>query len=199
MVRPYVWLLDRVGSAGIRLTGAGYLPPAHVAAALADLEIDEVWIRRGNRESDTWPVLHLRESAQKMGLMRKHRGELRQTANGRALREDPIALWWHLASRMPPRSADPFQFQAGLLHLLAIASETREVDATVAHILGSIGWVLPDGAPPTPGDAHFAALDTYDVLRCVRAIANEGHLPSAEGPTREGILFARAALAVWPG
>jgi Plasmid pRiA4b ORF-3-like protein len=33
MARPYAWLLDRVGTEGIKLTGAGYLPPAHVEAA----------------------------------------------------------------------------------------------------------------------------------------------------------------------
>jgi hypothetical protein len=201
MVRQYVWLLDRVGSAGIRLTSAGYLPPAHVAAAFAELGLKDEWRGRGNREADTWPVLHLRESAQKMGLVRKHRGELRETANGRALRGDPIALWWHLARRMPLRSADPFEFQSGLLLLLAIAGEQADdLDATIAHILGSIGWALPDGSPPTPMDAHIAARDTYEVLRRVGAIAGKRHvLPSAEAPTAEGVIFARAALHVWPG
>jgi len=37
MVRPYAWVLDRVGDEGIRLTGAGYLPPAHVEAAATEL------------------------------------------------------------------------------------------------------------------------------------------------------------------
>jgi hypothetical protein len=199
MVRPYVWLLDRVGSAGIRLTSAGYLPPAHVAAAFAELGMEDKWFGRGNRESDTWPVLHLRESAQKMGLVRKHRGELRQTAKGRALREDPVALWWHLAKRTPIRSADPFQFQAGLLLLLAIASEqTGDLDETISRILASIGWALPDGAPPTSTDVHLAALDNYELLRRVGAISGWRHLPSGEAPTAEGALFARASLQVWP-
>ncbi|MGN6796344.1 MAG: plasmid pRiA4b ORF-3 family protein, partial [Streptosporangiaceae bacterium] len=150
MVRPYTWLLDRVGSEGIRLTAAGYLPPVHVAAALGDLGLAEEWSHQGNRESDMWPVLHLRESAQKMGLVRKHRGDLRQTATGRKFRDDPVALWWHLATRMPLRSADAFELQAGLLILLAIAGEVADDrDASVAHILGSIGWSLPDGTPPT--------------------------------------------------
>ena len=37
MVRPYSWFLDRVGPEGIKLTSAGYLPPVHVAAAVAEL------------------------------------------------------------------------------------------------------------------------------------------------------------------
>ncbi len=63
MVRPYSWLLDRVGAEGIKLTGAGYLPPVHVEAAAAVLDLGEEWIGKGNREVQTLPVLHLRESA----------------------------------------------------------------------------------------------------------------------------------------
>jgi hypothetical protein len=37
MVRPYSWFLDRVGAEGIKLTSAGYLPPADVEAAVAEL------------------------------------------------------------------------------------------------------------------------------------------------------------------
>ena len=105
MVRPYAWLLDRVGDEGIRLTGAGYLPPAHVEAAATELGLLEDWMGKGNRETQTLPVLHLRETATKMGLLRKHRGMLQLTAAGRKLRTDPVSLWWHLAERMPPRSA----------------------------------------------------------------------------------------------
>ncbi len=61
MVRPYAWLLDRVGDEGIRLTGAGYLPPAHVEAAATELGLLEDWMGKGNRETQTLPVLHLRE------------------------------------------------------------------------------------------------------------------------------------------
>src|SRR5439155_20198883 len=61
MARPYRWLLDRVGDNGIKLTSAGYLPPAHVEAAVAELGLGEEWIGKGNRESQTLPVLHLRE------------------------------------------------------------------------------------------------------------------------------------------
>ena len=47
MVRPYTWVLDRVGDEGIRLTGAGYLPPAHVEAAATELGLLEDWIGKG--------------------------------------------------------------------------------------------------------------------------------------------------------
>lgn len=197
MVRPYAWLLDRVGPGGIRLTSAGYLPPVHVAAAFTELALADAWIGRGNREGDTWPVLHLRESAQKLGLLRKHRGELLWTARGRALRQDAVALWWHLAERMPLRSADPFESQASMLFLMAVAGGlVDELDAAVAHILGSVGWMLSDGTPPAR--AFGAASDTYEVLRRIGAIAGEHYFPRSDAPATEGVLFARAALHAWP-
>jgi len=199
MVRPYAWLLDRVGASGIRLTSAGYLPPVHVAAAFTELGLEDEWIGRGNREVDTWPVLHLRESAQKLGLLRKYRGELRRTARGDAAREDPVALWRHLAERMPVRAADPFEAQAGLLILVAVAGGLADkIEATVADILGSIGWMLSDGTPPSPTLAFSAARETYDVLRRVGAIAEQRGFPSLQAPTPEGVVFARAALRNWP-
>ena len=74
---------------GIKLTGAGYLPPVHVEAAVAALDLGKEWIGKGNREVQTVPVLHLRETATKMGLLRKNRGLLMVTSRGRALRNNP--------------------------------------------------------------------------------------------------------------
>lgn len=194
MVRPYTWLLDRVGAGGIRLTTAGYLPPAQVAAAFAELGLAEEWIGRGNRESDTWPVLHLRESAQKLGLLRKHRGELLWTARGRAARGDPVRLWRHLAERMPVSSADPFESQAALLYLVAVAGDAGDdLNATVADILGSIGWKLSDGTPPTASQSAGATSDNRAVLRRIGATACETPF-GPQVPTADGRLFARAAL-----
>jgi Plasmid pRiA4b ORF-3-like protein len=67
MVRPYAWLLDRVGDEGIRLTGAGYLPPAHVEAAATEPGLLEDWMGKGKRETQTLPVLHLRENRHQDG------------------------------------------------------------------------------------------------------------------------------------
>jgi hypothetical protein len=199
MVRPYAWLLERVGIDGIKLTGAGYLPPIHVAAAFTELGLAEEWIGQGNREVDTWPVLHLRESAQKLSLLRKHRGELLCTARGRALRDDPVGLWWHLAEKMPVGTADPFASQAALLFLTAIAGNAADdLDATVARILGSIGWRLSDGTPLTSGESFNATRDTWEVLRRIGAITGERFGTRPETPSAEGVLFARASLGAWP-
>lgn len=166
LVGPYTWLLERVGDAGITLTGAGYLPPAEVEAAVAALGLAREWIGKGNRENQTQPVLDLRESAQKLGLLRKHKGTLAVTTQGRRVRADPLALWWHLAERMPVTSADPITKQAGLLLLIAVAAGAADdLNDTIADLLGAIGWISDDGTPMTPLMASHAAWDNAAVLR----------------------------------
>ena len=141
MAHPYTWLLGRVGDNGIKLTSAGYLPPLHVEAAVAELGLGQEWIGKGNRESQTLPVLHLRESAITMGLLRKRNGMLLLTSRARAVCTDPPALWWHLAQRMPPASRDQCETQAGLILLTVIAARAEgDPDVTVARLLNAIGW-----------------------------------------------------------
>jgi hypothetical protein len=199
MVRPYIWLLDRVGAEGITLTSAGYLPPVHVNAAVTELGVAREWIGKGNRESQTLPVLDLRESAQKAGLLRKHRGKLVLTARGRAMRGDPVALWWLLAGKTPPRSPDACQTQAGLIVLIATAAQiTGDLNAIVADLLGAIGWTCSDGTPLTGLMAGHAAWNTARVLRRVGVFPDEHDFDRGERPTPDGVSFARAALTSWP-
>jgi hypothetical protein len=199
MVRPYSWLLDRVGPAGITLTSAGYLPPALVAAAVAELDLGWEWIGGGNRESQNLPVLYLRESAVGMGLLRKNRGRLLVTSRGAAAVKDPLALWWQVAERMPLRSADPCETQAGLIYLILVAAQVPgDPDATVAHFLGDIGWASTDGSPVTPIMAGQAAFRTTAMLRRMGAVTKGPDWRDALRPTAEGTALARAALQTWP-
>jgi hypothetical protein len=197
MVRPYTWLLNRVGADGITLTGAGYLPPAHVEAAVAELGLANVWIGKGNREVQTLPVLDLRESAQRAGLLRKHRGKLVLTARGRTARTDPVALWWQLAEKTPPRSTHIWETQAGLILLVMTAAQsTSDLNATATELLGAIGWTTDDGSPLTGVMTSQAAWDTAAVLRRMGALDRDG-VGRHERPTPQGALFARAALTTW--
>ena len=181
---------DRVGDDGITLTGAGYLPPVHVAAAAAELGLAAEWIGKHNREIQTPPVLHLRESAQKMGLLRKHRGKLLVTARGRRLRADPIGLWRHVAERALA-ARDECETQAGLILLIGVAAGvTDDLDALVARTLHAIGWMRSDGSPITSG---AAAWDTKALLRRMGGLTGDS-FRREERPTPEGITFARAAL-----
>jgi hypothetical protein len=196
MVGPYAWLLDRVGDDGIKLTSAGYLPPLHVEAAVAELGLGEEWIGKGNRESQTLPVLHLRESATAMGLLRKRNGLLLLTSRARAVRTDPPALWRQLAQRMPPASRDQCETQAGLILLIVIAARAEgDPDATAARLLSAIGWVNADGTDLDRHTAARACWDTRTVLRRLGALTGDWR---SEAPSTDGITFARTALQNWP-
>jgi hypothetical protein len=199
-VRPYAWLLGRVGDDGIKLTQAGYLPPAHVEAAFSELEFDDVWIGKGNREDLTYPVLILRESAQRIGLLRKQHGRLLATARGRTLRSDPVGLWWHLAQRTPPTSNDRCVYQAGLLYLATVAAGITEDHGTiVAELLAALGWIHSDDSPITASSAARAASEVTGMLRRMGLLQPEGSgLRARERPTKHAIDFARAALTAWP-
>ena len=190
MVRPYSWLLDRVGDDGIKLTDAGHLPPAEVAAVIDELNLDAEGITRVSRENQVRPALQLRESAQATGLVRRDRGRLVRTAVGAALQRDPTALWWQLAGQLPLRSAAVSEVQPGLILLACVAAQyTGTLDDTIAAMLTAIGWINGDGSPLTKAEAAATTSGTHAVLLRL------GVLPA--GP--DGVAFARAALSTWPG
>ena len=148
MVRPYSWLLDRVGDDGIKLTGAGYLP-AHVAAAMAELGLRRNGPARATgstRPCQYWSCVRRRSG---WGCCGSTAGSV-LTPAGLAVRADPVSLWWHLAERMPPRSRDACEQQAGLLRLVLVAAGAAgDHDATIARLLTAIGWMVADGLPLT--------------------------------------------------
>jgi hypothetical protein len=196
MVHPYTWLLDRVGADGIKLTNAGYLPPAHVEAVVAELSLGSEWIGKGNRENLILPVLHLRESAMAMGLLRKRNGMLLLTSRGRTVRTDPSALWQHLAQRMPLRSRNQCEAQAGLILLTVIAAQAEgDPDVITARLLSAIGWVNGSGTELDRTAASQACWDTKSALRRLSALPGDWR---CEAPTADGVTFARAALQHWP-
>ncbi|SNR56114.1 hypothetical protein [Blastococcus mobilis] len=139
VVEPYRWFLARVGD-GLKLTAAGYLPPAVVSEIMRRFGWDADWVGAGNREDLTVPVSALRTSARRLGLVRVHRGVLLQSVAGRRLAEDPDGLWQHIAARLPLGSRD-VELQAGVLWLLAIAARRPDPEHVVALGLRALGWV----------------------------------------------------------
>src|SRR5690606_11058927 len=141
MTHAYRWLLHRLGEGGVRLPAAAYLPPTRVKEAFEELSLADEWIGAGNREDLTVPVLELRESAQRLGLLRKYRGRLLPTVRGRALADDPVGLWRHLASRLPigGRRETDAERQAGTLLLGMLATGTAD-DADVTSPRACPTW-----------------------------------------------------------
>lgn len=197
-VRPYGWLLHRIGGEGIALTSAGYLPPAVVLDTVTALGWEREWIGKHNREYHTLPVLELRESARRMGLVRKHRGRLLRTALGQRLAADPTTLWWHLASRLPEGRTDA-EKDAGVLLLLAVAAGTplnwQVKNDLLRRGMAALGWqVAGSGRPLEEWEAFEAARDTWTMLGRVGALPDATYRVELSPPPPAGVAFARAAL-----
>lgn len=196
-IRPYSWLLNRIGAEGLTLTSAGYLRPEVVEQAVAELDLGRDWIGKGNREYHTAPVLTLRESSQRVGLTRKYRGRLLLTANGQRLASDPLGLWRHVAASTPATKHD-VERHAGQLLLLIVAAGTPlnwNVMEEMLHIgMTSLGWQTDEGTPISRDQAFSAARDTYQMLRRLRALPDVPYQGPPSRPPDPGVAFARAAI-----
>jgi hypothetical protein len=206
MLRPYLLFLDRVGDAGITLTQAGYLPPAHVEYVSELLALGDIWIGKNNREVQTYPVLEFRESAQRLGLIRKAHNRLSLTKFGARVRSDVDALWRHLAHALPlvlttrgPESRA--SRDAGVLMLVGVAAGLSEAerDALITTGLRWLGWRPSPVTELTASDVYELQRPTLAVLTHIGAIQQwqfPGSTPAAE-PTATAIAsFARAALGL---
>jgi hypothetical protein len=206
MLRPYLWFLARVGEAGITLTQAGYLPPAVVEAVSDVLALDDIWIGKSNRESQTYPVLDFRESVQRLGLIRKARNRLSLTKAGARAGTDVEVLWRHVSAALPlaltTRGPEVRASRdAGLLLLVGVAAGLPEADreALVATGLRELGWRPGPLTVLSSRDVHELQRPTRGVLGNIGAIAPTrypGSAPFAAPPAAAVTAFARAALGL---
>ena len=173
-------LLDAIGD-GVKLTSAGYLPPAVVQEMFEVFSPGEWWPSKGNRENHTPPVARLREAAQQLGLLRKSKGELTPTAAALEAAGDPARLAAHVAARLPLGKAEVEQ-EAGWLALLGLAAGASDDDLYdgIGALLDARGWGTPDGEPMHSGDVH-------DLTRLT--------IVAVTGP--EGYFHLRRALPAW--
>ncbi len=149
MVAPYLWLVRRIGTGGLSLTQAGWLPPAVVQGAMSELGWDASWIGKANREDLTTPILRLRENARQLGLIRKLKGKLVLSAAVKPLLDRPVDLWLFIARSLAVRHRHDSEQDAALLLLLEIAAGRRTVwkdcVKSVAYGLEALGWTTRSG------------------------------------------------------
>lgn len=186
------WFLDRAADGGISLTAAGYLKPADVIEAATAVPAMGDWIGTHNREVQSAPILHFRQSLQSMGLMRKYKGALVLTRAGSVAQRDPRALWNHLTQRLLPSECTSYDGQAGLL-LLTYAGSTEDgvlpIDE-IASMLGNFGWRHQDGTPVRGYELY--RLPQHDALANV---ADSLRMPERRGRiSAAASTLARAAL-----
>jgi len=204
IVRSYQLLLNLVGDAGITLTQAGYLPPALVEAVAEILHLDNSWIGKFNRESQTYPVLDFRETAQRLGLLRKAHNKLTLTKAGAKARNNVDTLWKLVTAALPlgltTRGAEVRASQdAGLLLLVAVGAGLPKPERLplVASGLVALGWRTEPFQPLDDHDVRELSRPTKNVLEQVGAIPRWTFtaVTPAQGPPPEAVkAFAQAAL-----
>ena len=172
-MRPWRLLLDEARENGIPLTSAGYLKPALVERLFTELGMDELWIGKGNREDLTYPVAVLRQSAQRMGLLRKSKGKLLLTRRGRAAGEGDEQLWDAVAAALPLHE-DEAERDAGtllLVHLAAGLPAGERTHIEIANTMNELGWRTAPGNQPIDEYAaiHLTA-DTATLLEVAGAM-----------------------------
>ena len=163
LTQTYQVFLDVVGD-GLKLTGAGYLPPAIVERFAERSGITSWWIGKANREDLTPPVAGVRDTARALGLVTVRRGRLTPTVAGTRYRHDPQALWEHIVGRLPLGTKD-FDRHAGWLALAVAGSGTpaEEWHGEIGDLLLALGW-RTDRDPYSRPPAHSPTLDVLEEL-----------------------------------
>ena len=164
--RPWLAVLEAVGP-GVKLTSAGYLPPATVEQIAQASGVSDWWIGKANREDLTPPVAELRETAQALGLLRKSKGMLMPTVRVRVAAGDPHQLVGAALTRLPLGRG--FEAEAGWFALLGCAAGVsgRALDAGLGQILTDRGWRTKGSAPVSPDDAGLGADPTVGALQAM--------------------------------
>ncbi|MGP4033880.1 hypothetical protein [Pseudarthrobacter sp. 1C304] len=120
VVRPVHWLLDQAGTDGLQLTQDGYLKPAVVTQVVRDLGWAYRWPGAANRESQTLPVLMLRQQLQTWKLLRKNKGQLVLS---------------------PPDGGSLRQRAVGSPQIPRVWASTQNPDFAVSACAGPGGWL----------------------------------------------------------
>jgi hypothetical protein len=201
----YRWLLNRIGDEGVKLTAAGYLPPALVSETVDALELNDHWNASTNREHHIPEVLHFRESAQHLGLLRKANGRLLLTKAGTRARTHPDLLWRHMVTVLPVATTSrgpeaECGRQAGTLFLLAVAAGLpKQARAElVREGLSAAGWRDGGGDALSDRSAYHMMWGTSIVLEYLQLLPRRLTWPEPpETPvSAKAITLARAALGL---
>ncbi len=149
IVRPYAWLIDRVGAEGLSLTKAGWIPPAVVLEGMTELGWRDEWIGEANREDLTIPMRHLRTAAERLRLIRKVKGRLEVVARVLPAIGNPAVLGEHIAWMLLRQRMTEVERAACVGLAIALAdgsvSSRREAEEHAAWILSELGYVDPEG------------------------------------------------------
>lgn len=148
-VRPYAWLIDRIGVEGLTLTKAGWMPPAVLLDGMTSLGWRDDWIGEANREDLTYPLRELRASAERLRLIRKAKGRLELVGRARPAIGCPEVLAELVARMLLRQRMTEGQRIASTVFVIGLADGSivtrRDAERRVIGILGELGYVDPQG------------------------------------------------------
>ncbi|WP_232084182.1 plasmid pRiA4b ORF-3 family protein [Arthrobacter sp. SO5] len=171
VVRPVQWLLDQAGPDGLPLTQDGYLKPAVVSQAVRDLGWAYRWPGKANRESQTLPVLMLRQQLQAWKLLRKSKGRLVRSPGGRKMSDGGRPLWDYLAAAVAvPADQATAVVTRMVVHWLLEGSTPSwdERGRIIANALTGAGFRTESGKPVPVEAARGLYSDVRWTLDCLQ-------------------------------
>lgn len=192
IIRPFAWLMDAVGADGLALTAAGWMPPATVLAGMTELGWLDEWIGKGNREDLTPQIAGLRETAQRMGLVRVLKGRLVLSAAAKKALDDPLRQLRLVAGGLYRKLGDA-ETDAATLLLLTIADGTPRAQRwkAIAFGLEVCGWQSSTRQQFTAADITHATFHVQQVLDLVGESSRRARRRQEDPDVR---IFAAEAL-----
>ncbi|MDR3106965.1 MAG: hypothetical protein LBU05_02015 [Bifidobacteriaceae bacterium] len=201
--QPYSWFVNQIGSNGLRLTKAGYLPPAIVKQAYDVLGWTAQHAVANYREAQRVRITALRSAAERLGLACAAGGRLRAAEEALTAADDPLAMWSLLVSRVPQCWSSEVERDVTVLLLAgaAVGSGHRRdlVKDAAVWAVTAIGWRSSrSGAIPSVRRVSGWARHIKDVLHSMDALTWRGW-NDPEDIKPHGALFARAVLSLPAG
>jgi hypothetical protein len=192
VVRPVQWLLAQASPDGLQLTQDGYLKPAVVVQAMRELGWQYRWPGTANRESQTRPVLLLRQQLQGWKLLRKSKGRLVLSPAGRKTYDGGRKLWDYLADAVAFPSEKATAVVTGLVVAWMLDGSTPSWDRReriVADVLTVAGFRMKDGSVTPPDVAQELYLNVRGTLECLQLTVPEPKFSEERGLTDGGRKF----------
>lgn len=148
-VKPFAWLIDRVGVDGLTLTKAGWMPPAVVFDGMTALGWRDAWIGEANREDLTYPLRELRAAAERLRLIRKLKGRLELVSRTRPALGRPAVLAEQIARMLLRQRMTDGQRIASTVLVIGLAdgsiTSRRDGEREVIGILNELGYADAQG------------------------------------------------------
>ena len=195
---PIVWFLDYV-AAGVKMTGAGYLPTAMVRDAADRFGWNKGWSDDPpKRESDSMELGAIHQILLDAGAIRHRKGDATRTKIGSRMAEDPEYAWRTIAASLTPYAWLAAVAQTYTLLLLSGEDDGDALCDQTHTILVDFGY-RAGGDSPDRWDVYSAWGHVRRPLKVLDGLSETGRYPSRKfvlNPFGEATLLERLRLDV---